>query len=174
MGMDWNKVTALGTLGLLLVAIIALIPQFGSAGNRWPVPLLLIAVFLGVLFGPGIRAWKRFTKMRTLPFRMLASQCDRILGAYRKLAFDFRDVARLPLNSASTPEFGAVWDYPHLTMLRLKWELYSLLYCADTAWEDMGREWKPSSILQNQQTLVIVDLISGLESLLVALDKKSK
>jgi hypothetical protein len=40
------------------------------------------------------------------------------------------------------------------------------------AWE--GRDYKPSSLLQEEQTLVIVDLISGLERLLVALDEKSK
>lgn len=110
--------------------------------------------------------------MRALPFRILWGQCDEILGEYRKLAFDFPQVARLPLNRASKPEFGAVWDYPHVTMHRLKYELYNLLFYADMAWE--GKEYQPSSLLQEEQTLVIVDLISGLERLLVGLRKKSK
>jgi hypothetical protein len=170
--MDWNKASALGTFACLVVAIIALILQAGSVDNRWAVPLLLIAALLGVVLLAGIRAWKSFTKMRTLPLRILGSQCGHILGEYRKLAFDFPEVARLPLNRASRPEFGDVWDHTHITMFRLKYELYSLLFCADMAWE--GRDYKPSSLLQEEQTLVIVDLISGLERLLVALDEKSK
>lgn len=129
----------------------------------------------GLAGGCAARGYSRLEELHEdadLPFRILWGQCDEILGEYRKLAFDFPQVARLPLNRASKPEFGAVWDYPHVTMHRLKYELYNLLFYADMAWE--GKEYQPSSLLQEEQTLVIVDLIRGLERLLVGLRKKSK
>lgn len=173
---DWNKITAIGTLGCFLMATLAWIVAATKYDVRpWVVPSILVILALGLAGFFCIRAWKEFRALRRLPLSLVLADCRVLLSEYQRPAFDFPVDARLPLNHASLPNYGEVWQYQHVVMHGLKtefWTIISRIHAINKA-RSTYRLWN-LDIKDGLQNMVIVEVISTLEKLEKSLEAASK
>ena len=168
--MDWNKIGALGTIGALLIAVATLCIDLSKNNfNPWS-PVLIAAV--GACLFYSVILWNRLQQVRRLPFLVLLSECDLVLGEYRKMAFDYPDKCRFPLAGSSVPDYGEIWEYHHVRLSTLKQQLFSFLFAARTVFEARGIKNYPGPF-KADGTLMIVDLIAQLEALGTALKERA-
>ena len=100
------------------------------------------------------------------------ADCSHITAEYKRLAFDYAAEVRLPLANHSLPQYGAIWTYQDIQMVKLKDELFGFLYRAKNTYEDRGIAAYPGPFDATPGT-VIVDLIAALEALNHDLDLRS-
>ena len=144
--MDWTKIGAIAGIAALIVAIAALIVEVTKPDVRPFVgPILLVLAIAGVLVFLGAPGLRNFSRRSRLPFELLLDECESILDEYRKLAFDYAEASRLPLNTASWPKHGEIWLYEHVQMVIVRTRLFDFLVSADQVWTARELKTPPSA-----------------------------
>jgi hypothetical protein len=167
--MDWTKIGALANIGCLVVAVVTLGVSLHGGNVSLLIPMLIAAV--GGFICYSVVLWKKYQRLMRLPFRILVNECDRILGDYKKLAFDFPKEARLPLHPASVPNYGAVWEFHDALVYGYKSRLFEFLFRTHQVYEAHGITNYPGPF-KSDANWVIIDLIDSLEALDRDLEKR--
>lgn len=157
-----------------MAGIIATIQALLEKPISWEAAATITAVSTGALL------LRRFWNLRptsrngsAIALRLLIEECQFMIRMYRMLDQDFREESRLPLHSASWPEFGKIWTYPQYCMSSLSSSLKLFLNKAELVWKESG--WTDSHpIFQTGriESTLLANLIGDLDSFQRALEHK--
>src|SRR5581483_2704074 len=100
---------------------------------------------------------------QTLAPRMLFGEANYLHRVYRGLDQDDRDRVRLPLFSASWPEFGKEWDFVHVSLYSHARRVDWLVRTAQAVWSEMKWPTAPVELFRLSANTTMADLLHALE-----------
>jgi hypothetical protein len=144
----------------------AILSYFGPAAfnQNFKHALYLFACLIGIYFMAA--AFRLRGKGATYDPRLAAAllrvDAEAILQKYRQLDFDHRQESRLPLNSASWPNYDKTWDFVDVTLCIQSRMMNILVMKAHILWTQMGYEDEPQLFSLNENSL-LYQVIDALE-----------
>ena len=94
----------------------------------------------------------------------LRADCESIVSRYKELMFDHREHARLPLHTASWPDFGQPFSYVQIALCS-NFRAFSLFVLKiRMLWAELGRTDEPK-LLRLDQSSRLDQVVEGLEEI---------
>lgn len=156
-----------------MIAIVSLCIQVLGVAPRLGAALALGSVG-GVALMSCAAAWKRYKRIRSLPFRLLEEDTDYLHRIYRRLDQDARDRVPLPLNQASWPQIGERFDFVQLTLFSHYDRVIWLVLTARQIWNEERWETNGIELFRVNETTVMADLLEALGAFRETLREKYK